>query len=116
MITKEELDEIVRGEFVLVEDLEDVAPALADIEGWLEKFRRWRMNPDEVSLANFDLAVVLQVEAPTPFSFHSAGPQIVVRHQKTGRTGIFQAFPPRGFPATTFHYSTAGALVSLAAE
>lgn len=112
-MSHDEIKDIVITPFEEI-TLDAISPALEDIQGWLERFKLWGLNPGNVSLVNFEVAGILSVPAATPFPFISAGPQIVFRHKGTGKASVHQAYPPMGVRGSMFHYATAGTLVSLA--
>lgn len=89
---------------------------LDDIEKWLSRFAQWGLNPDDVSLTDFDIQFYVPgVDDRVTFSVsHLKQPLLAFRHKETGKgvAGIATVFQG-GWGS---HYPTAGLLISLAEE
>lgn len=112
MIPENELKDIdgVNQVSLVIPDEEAPFEALGAVEDYLQKFRKWGLNPKDVSVGDFSFQFYVAKWSPVPGFFTPTNVYFAAKHKATGKSqGGFGVY-------VRSHYATAIRLTQLAAS
>lgn len=114
-LTDDEIKQIVRYPGAR-RDIAAAHDVLLDIQRWCQFFADKGRNKDLIGVEDFRIAVIRTTNDGMNPDYADGGDTLVFVNKETGRGQAFDAAPPPGFGAQTYHYATANSLIQLAVK